>query len=87
MTRYCGSGIRCLFDPGIRDGFRDPGWVPGSGMGSGMNNPYHISESLETNFLGLKYLNSWMRIRDGKIRIRDRIRNTDMTCLGYSINK
>jgi hypothetical protein len=33
-------------------------WTPGSGMGkktgpgSGMNNPNHISESLETNFLG-----------------------------------
>jgi hypothetical protein len=43
----------------------DPGSVafltPGSGMGkksgygSGMNNPDHISEKLETNFLGLKY--------------------------------
>jgi hypothetical protein len=68
----------------------DPGSVafwpldPGSGMskksGSGMNNTDHISESLETIF-GLKYLNSLMRIRDGKylnpgtriekIRIRD----------------
>jgi hypothetical protein len=43
-----------------------------SGSGSGMNNPDHISESLETIFLGLKYLNfdadpgSGM----GKIRIR-----------------
>jgi hypothetical protein len=35
-----------------------------------MNNPDHISESLET-FFGLKYLNSLMRIRDGKIRIQD----------------
>jgi hypothetical protein len=34
-----------------------------SGSGSGMNNPDHISESLETIF-GLKYLNSLMRIRD-----------------------
>jgi hypothetical protein len=33
------------------------------GSGSGMNNPNHISESLETVF-GLKYLNSLMRIRD-----------------------
>jgi hypothetical protein len=34
-----------------------------------MNNPDHISESLETILLGLKYLNSLMRIReirDGK---------------------
>jgi hypothetical protein len=36
-----------------------------SGAGSGMNNPDHISESLETIF-GLKYLNSFMLIRDGK---------------------
>jgi hypothetical protein len=36
-----------------------------SGSGSGMNNPDHISESLETIF-GLKYLNSLTRIRDGK---------------------
>jgi hypothetical protein len=37
-----------------------------SGSGSGMNNPDHISESLETISLGLKipYLNSLMRIRD-----------------------
>jgi hypothetical protein len=34
-----------------------------SGSGSEMNNPDHISESLETIF-GLKYLNSLMRIRD-----------------------
>jgi hypothetical protein len=36
----CGSEIRCLFDPWTRDS--DPG------SGSGMNNPDHISESLET---------------------------------------
>ncbi len=48
--------------------------TPGSGMGkdsgsgSGMNNPDHISifRDLRNNFLGLKYLNSLMRIRDGK---------------------
>jgi hypothetical protein len=34
--------------------------------GSRMNNPDHISESLETIFWGLKYLNSLMRIRDGR---------------------
>ncbi len=30
-----------------------------------MNNPNHLSESLET-IVGLKYLNSLRRIRDGK---------------------
>jgi hypothetical protein len=34
-----------------------------SGSGSGMNNPDHISKSLETIF-GLKYSNSFMRIQD-----------------------
>jgi hypothetical protein len=52
---YCPSsvadpGIRCLFDPWIRD----PGWVkdqdPDPGSGYGMNIPDHISESLETIF-------------------------------------
>jgi hypothetical protein len=63
--------------------------TPGSGMGrksasgSGMNNPDNIFWSLETIslvFLGLNYLNSLMRIRDGdssdpgwkKSRIRDK---------------
>jgi hypothetical protein len=60
-----GSGIRCLFDPWIRD----PGWVESQhpDPGSGMNNPDLIFESLETiilDFLGLKYVNSLMRIRD-----------------------
>jgi hypothetical protein len=51
-----------------------------SGSESGMNNPEHISESLETIF-GLEYLNSLMRIRDPgqkkigsgmeKVRFRD----------------
>jgi hypothetical protein len=35
----------------------------GKKSGSGMNNPDHISESLEKN-LGLKYLTSFTRIRD-----------------------
>jgi hypothetical protein len=35
------------------------------GSGSRMNNPDHISERIEP-FFGLKYLNSLMRIRDGK---------------------
>jgi hypothetical protein len=50
-------------DPGS-DAFLTPGSGMGkkSGSGSGMNNPDHISESLETIF-GLKYLN-FMRIRD-----------------------
>jgi hypothetical protein len=45
-----GSGIRCLFDPWIRD----PGWVnnqdPDPGSGSRLNIPDHFSESLETIF-------------------------------------
>ena len=80
-----GSGIR---DPvpfwsldsgsGIQD--RDPGWVKSQdldpGSGSGMDNPDLISESWETIFCLLKYLNSFMRIRDPgsgmeKIWIRD----------------
>ncbi len=41
----------------------DPGWVK-----SGMNNPAHISESLETIYgLKYRYLNFLMWIRDGKI--------------------
>jgi hypothetical protein len=35
-----------------------------SGSGSGMNNPDHISESLEPAFWVIKILNSLMRIRD-----------------------
>jgi hypothetical protein len=46
-----GSGIRCLFELWIRD----PGWVKKQDLdprsGSGMNNPDHFSESLETSFL------------------------------------
>jgi hypothetical protein len=39
-----GSGIRCLYDPWIRD----TGWVKyqDPDPGSGMNNPDHMSESL-----------------------------------------
>ncbi len=51
-----------------------------SASGSGMNNPDHIFKNIETIFilfLGLKYLNSLMRIRDPGWRqfgsgIRDR---------------
>jgi hypothetical protein len=39
---------------------------PDLGSESGMNNPDHISEEHRKFFLGLKYLNSLMRIRDGK---------------------
>jgi hypothetical protein len=42
-----GSGA--FLTPGSR--IWDPGWVKKSGSGSGMNNPDHISESLETIFL------------------------------------
>jgi hypothetical protein len=52
-SQFCGSGfgIRFLFDPWIRDGYQNRGdSLPGSG--SGMNNPDHISESLEKFFLG-----------------------------------
>jgi hypothetical protein len=46
-----GSGIRCFFYPWIRD----PRWVKNPDPGSGMNNPDHIFESLETIF-GVKIL-------------------------------
>ncbi len=71
--------IRGLFDPGSEDGkirIRD------KYLGSGMNIPDHISESLETIFSSkiLKFIDAdpdpesgifehW--IRDGKIRIRN----------------
>jgi hypothetical protein len=69
----------------------------GKKPGSGMNNPDHISESLETVF-GLKYLNSLMRIRDpgwkklgpGMGKISDpgetsRIRNTELRTVTIEI--
>jgi hypothetical protein len=43
-----GSGIRCLFDPCIRDPVSGMGKK--SGSGSPMNYPDHISEYLETTF-------------------------------------
>jgi hypothetical protein len=57
-----GSGIGDLvpFDPWIRD----PGMGKKSGSESGMNNPDHISESLENHFFGLKYSNSLTQTRD-----------------------
>ncbi len=44
--QFCGSGIRCPFDPCIRDPVRGKN----SRSGSGMNITDHISESLETIF-------------------------------------
>jgi hypothetical protein len=52
LTAVLLSGIRCL----------DRGSGMGKKSGSGMNNPDHISESLETFFWGVKIL--LMRIRD-----------------------
>ncbi len=49
-----GSGIRCLFDPWIRDGVKNQDPDPLSGHG--MNNPYRVSESLERTF--------WVKILD-----------------------
>ncbi len=54
--------IRSLFDPRVGD----PGWVKKSG--SGMNNPDHISKSLETIFGFKSVLRTVLRIR-----IRDRV--------------
>jgi hypothetical protein len=52
----------------LRIRIRDPEdfWPLDPGSVSGMNNPDHISESLETIFFGSKLLNSFMQIRDGK---------------------
>ncbi len=72
IVRCCGSGILCPFDPWIRD----LGWVKNQdtnpGSGSEMNNPDHISESLETIWVKiLKFFDpdpgsamEWIRIRD-----------------------
>jgi hypothetical protein len=45
-----GSGIRCLFDPWIRDPGKVKNQDPDPGSGSMMNNPSHFSESGETIF-------------------------------------
>jgi hypothetical protein len=45
--------------------------VKKSGSGSGMNNPDHISESLETLFLGYKFFNADSGSRMEKVRIGD----------------
>jgi hypothetical protein len=75
-NQCCGSEIRCLFDPWIRDGKNQ--------SGSGMNILDHFSENLE-KFLGLKILEKcfirirdagsgifWPWIRDRKIRIGEK---------------
>jgi hypothetical protein len=61
--------IRGLFDPWIRD----PGWVKKSGSRFGMNNPDHISESLETIFWVkiLKFFDADPGSGMKRIRIRD----------------
>jgi hypothetical protein len=61
QIRDPGYEIRRLFDPRIWD----PGWVKNqdSDWGSKMNNPDHISESLETIFWVKIFL---MRFKDGK---------------------
>jgi hypothetical protein len=65
----CGSGIWSLFDPRIRD----PGWVLSPDPGSGMNNPDHMSESLETIFWVkiLKFFDADPGSGMEKIQIRD----------------
>jgi hypothetical protein len=57
--------FRSVADPGPA-AFLTPASRMGkkSRSGSGMNIPYHISESLETIFFCLKYLNSLMRMRN-----------------------
>jgi hypothetical protein len=70
-----------MLETSVADPDPVPFWLldPGSGMGeisgsrSGMNNPDHIFEVLETIFwvkIGT-YLNSFMRIRDPESGIRD----------------
>jgi hypothetical protein len=46
----------------LESGNWDPGWV--KHQDSELNNLDHISESLNNNFFGLKYLNSLIQIRD-----------------------
>jgi hypothetical protein len=66
-----GSGIPCLFGPWIRN----PGWIKSQDpeLGSGMNNPDHISESLQTIFWIkiLKFFDVDSGCGKEKIRIRD----------------
>ncbi len=67
MYGHCcgsGSGIRWFFDPWIRDGYKVRIRMRDEQPGS-----YFLE--LSNRIFGLKFLNSLMRIRDGKIRIRD----------------
>ncbi len=69
-----GSGIRCLFDPWIRDPGSRMGRKSASGSGIRDEQPGSYFPELRNHFfvfLGLKYLNSLMRIRDLGSRIRD----------------
>jgi hypothetical protein len=66
-NQSCGSGIRCLFDPWIRD----PAWAKNQDPGSGMNIPDHIF-----GFRALKKI-FWVKKSDPgsgmeKIQIRDK---------------
>jgi hypothetical protein len=63
----CGSGIQCLFDPGIRDGLKIRIWIRDE-------QPDHISESLETIFWVkiLKFFDSDPGSGMEKIWIRDK---------------
>ncbi len=88
-----GSGIRCLFDPWIRD----PGWLKSQDpdRDPGWTTRFIFPRALNP-FFWLKYFNSSMRIRDGKnsdpgwekVGSRDpgsgktsRIRNTVRNCV------
>jgi hypothetical protein len=62
IVQCCGSVIRCLFDPWIRD----PGWK-NQDLGSEMKIPDHIFESY-TQIFALKIPILWCGLR---IRIRD----------------
>ncbi len=80
-----GSGIRCLSDAWIRDPGSGAFLTPGSGMGKnsgsgsgiriGMNNPDHISESLETIFW-VKILKFFDLVQDPGYEKRD-MKNSD----------
>ncbi len=58
IHQCCGSGIRCLFDPWIRD----PGWVKNQDSDPGWTTRIIIPRA-EKQFSGLKYFISLMRIR------------------------
>jgi hypothetical protein len=64
---YIGSVCDSVADPGSGEFL-----TPGSGIrGSGMNNPDHILESLETVFLWLKYFDADPKSGMEKNRVRD----------------